>query len=120
MAYKWRPSKAARAEFSGKMREVEAFCAEHGISASASNDSYYFTLNGKKYRVSNHTVEASNRGAYDGTTGEQRRELYHAKGREADTVYIHAGKTRLIQIYNDLTAGCALDGKGNRIACTEN
>lgn len=32
------------------------------------------------------------------------------------TVYIHAGKTRIIEIYNDLKAGYQLDGRGNRKA----
>lgn len=33
---------------------------------------------------------------------------------EEDTVYIHASKTRIIQIYNDLKDGYELDGRGNR------
>lgn len=117
MAYRWKPSKAARAEFAAKMREIESFCQEHDIRASLAGDSYYFQLNGKNYRMSNHSVEASNRGAFDPTTGEQRRELYHEGGREADTVYILAGKTRLVEIYNDLAAGLALDSRGRRVAC---
>lgn len=114
MRTKWKPSKTAARDFAAKMREVEAFCAEHGIEQSRAGDSYYFTLNGTKYRVSNHTVEASNAAAYDDVTGEQRRELYHALGRDSDTVYIHAGKTRIMDIYNDLANGYALDGRGNR------
>lgn len=114
MARKWKPSRAAAKEFAEKMREIEAFCAEHDITASLSNDSYYFTLNGVKYRVGNHSVEASNAAAYDSLTGEKRRELYHEGGREADTVYIHAGKARIMEIYNDLAAGYELDGRGNR------
>lgn len=55
--YKWRPSKTAKREFAEKMEEIEKFCTEHGISASASKDSYYFVLNGKNYRVSNHSIE---------------------------------------------------------------
>lgn len=115
MAYgKWKPSRAAAREYAAKMDEVSAFCAAHGIEQSARGDSYYFTLNGQKYRVSNHTIEASNAAAVDPLTGEQRRGLYHADGRRDDTVYIHAGKTRIIQIYEDLKAGYELDGKGNR------
>ena len=63
-------------------------------------DSYYFTINNQKYRVSNHTVEASNSAAFDSTTGTYKRSLYHPDGREDDTVYIHAGKTRIIEIFN--------------------
>ena len=97
MAYRWKPSKAAKADFAAKMREIGSFCQEHDIRASLAGDSYYFQLNGKNYRVSNHSVVASNRGA--------------------DTVYILAEKTRLIEIYNDLAAGLALDSRGRRTAC---
>lgn len=114
MARKWKPSKTAAREFAKKMDEIEVFCAEHNIISSRSNDSYYFTIGGINYRVSNHSVEASNAAAYDSLTGEKHRELYHEDGREANTRYIHAGKTRIIEIYNDLMAGYELDGRGNR------
>lgn len=110
----WKPSKTAKREFVEKMREIENFCAKNGIYSSSSKDSYYFTVDGINYRISNHSVEASNQGAFDETTGEQKRELYHQIGREADTVYIHASKTRIIEIYNDIVAGYKLDGRGNR------
>lgn len=110
----WKPSKAAKKEFAEKMREIEDFCAKNGIHSSLSNDSYYFTVDGISYRVSNHSVEASNAAAYDSLTGEKRRELYHEGGRENNTVYIHASKTRIIEIYNDIVAGYKLDGRGNR------
>ena len=71
-------------------------------------------LNGINYRVSNHTVETSNSKAYD-DFGNKTRELYHPQGREDNTVYITAGKTRIIDIYNDLKAGYKLDKRGNRI-----
>lgn len=112
--YKWKPSAAAKREYAEKMQAIEDFCKAHNISVSFSHDSYYFSINGVNYRVSNHSVEASNRGAFDDITGEQVRELYHCDGREADTVYIHAGKTRIIEIYNDLAAGYKLDGRGKR------
>lgn len=110
--YKYRPSKTARREYAQKMNEIDDFCAVNGISKSFSGDSYYFTVNGQKYRVSNHSVEASNRGALDEATGEKTRALYHENGREDDTVYIHAGKTRIIEIYTALKAGKELDGRG--------
>lgn len=110
----WKPSKTAKREFAEKMREIENFCAKNGIHSSLSTDSYYFTVDGINYRISNHSVEASNRGAFDETTGEQKRELYHQDGREDNTVYIHASKTRIIEIYNDIVAGYKLDGRGNR------
>lgn len=115
MAYRrFKPSKTAAREFAKKMQEISEFCAEHGIQQSYNGDSYYFMINGQKYRVSNHSVEASNAAAYDELTGERLRELYHDGGRKKDTVYIHASKTRIIEIYNDLAAGYELDGRGNR------
>jgi hypothetical protein len=96
------------------MDEIADFCRENGIQQSYNGDSYYFKLNGIQYRVSNHSVEASNAAAFDTITGEQRRDVYHRDGRESNTVYIHASKTRIIEIYNDLKAGYDLDGRGNR------
>ena len=113
--YKWRPSKTVKREFAEKMEEIEKFCKEHGISASASKDSYYFVLNGKNYRVSNHSIETSNAHAYD-WLGNQVRKKYHENERNKETVYIHASKTRIIDIYNDLADGYELDGRGNRKA----
>lgn len=109
---RWKPSKTKAREFAQTMREIDDFCLEKGISQSSRGDSYYFTINGKKYRVSNHSVEASNRGAY--RDGVKVRELYHEEGREEDTTYIHASKTRIMEIYNDLINGYELDGRGNR------
>ena len=79
------------------------------------NDSYYFTINEQMYRVSNHSIEQSNAGAYNRLTGEKVRELYHEEGRRDDTIYIHASKTRIIDIYNDLAAGYKLDSRGRRV-----
>lgn len=111
---RWKPSKMVKKEFSKKMKEIDEFCKENNINSSFKNDSYYFSINGKKYRVSNHSVEASNERAYDSLTGEQIREIYHINGRESDIIYIHASKTRIIEIYNDLKAGYELDGRGRR------
>jgi hypothetical protein len=109
--YRWHPSRSAAREFAEKMDEVGDFCRDNGISQSCSGDSYYFSLNGIRYRVSNHTVEASNRGAFS-ETGERLRMSYHPNGRQEDTVYITAGKTRIIEIYTALKAGKQLDGRG--------
>ncbi len=109
--YKYRPSKAAAQDFAKKMREIEAFCLKNNISSSLTKDSYYFNLNGKNYRVSNHSVEASNNGAYN-WLGEKVRDVYHPYGRDPETVYIHASKTRIIEIYNALKEGKKLDGRG--------
>lgn len=113
MGYKWKPSKAKISEFISKMSIVDDFCKKNDITKTKNSDSYYFTIDGQRYRVSNHSVEASNRGAYDDLYG-QVRELYHPEGRKDNVVYIHASKTRIIDIYNDLKAGYVLDGRGNR------
>lgn len=110
----WKPSKAQKEAFKQTMNDVETFVEAHHIEHSAKYDSFYFTVNGKHYRVSNHSIEASNRAAYD-ELGNQKRELYHGWERDKDTVYIHASKTRLIQIYTDLEAGRKLNGRGEVI-----
>lgn len=110
--YKWRPSKTRAREFAAKMNEISDFCREHNIRQSSSGDSYYFNVRGVDYRVSNHTVEASNARAFDEWTGEQVRELYHPDGRDDGRVHIFAGKTRIVDIYNDLAAGYELDARG--------
>lgn len=110
--FKWKPSKTQRTEFALKMREIEDFCKKNDIYKSISGDSYYFYINGVKYRVSNHTIEASNRKAFN-DFGEQIRELYHDE--YDDCVCYTAGKTRIIDIYNDLKNGYSLDKRGNRI-----
>ena len=111
-------SKTAKMEFVEKMQEINDFCNKNGIIASRNNDSYYFTIDGQHYRVSNHTVEASNNRAWvqNEYTGEytQIREEYHPLGEEEDTIYITASKTRLIEIYNDLKDGYKLDRRGRR------
>lgn len=108
----YKPSRAKAKAFSETMTEIEKFCTENGISASASRDSYYFTLGEQRYRVSNHTIAASNRGRFD-ADGNERRAKYHGEG-DKDLVCITAGKTRIIEIYNDIKNGYALDGRGNR------
>lgn len=113
---KYRPSKTAAKEFATQMDAIDKFCAEHGIQQSQSSDSYYFTIGEKSYRVSNHSIEASNRGAYD-FLGCQIREKYHDDKRLEDVTYIHASKTRIIDIYNDLVSGYVLDGNGKRKNC---
>lgn len=111
--YRYKPSKTKIREYAEKMDRIDDFCSKNNISRSANSDSYYFEINGQKYRVSNHSVESSNRGAYEEGTHEQIRELYHPEGREKDTIYIHAGKTRIMEIYENLKAGKELDGRGN-------
>jgi len=113
MFNKWKPSKKSKEEFKEKMEAIEKFLDEHAdVSASRSRDSFYFTVNGTQYRVSNHSIEASNAKAYDEFTGEQIREKYHGDCRGNGTRYIHASKTRLIEIYNAIKDGKQIDGHG--------
>lgn len=116
MAYsrKWKPSRTRIREFVEKMDEITKFCEENGIDQSTSSDSYYFWIGDQYYRVSNHTVAQSNRKAYN-DFGQQVRRKYHEGGELEDVIYITAGKTRLIEIYNDLKAGYKLDRRGRRI-----
>lgn len=111
--YKWKPSKKAKIEFASKMDEINKFCQENNISKSVSSDSYYFTINGQKYRVSNHSIEASNAKCYN-IFGEKVRDTYHDSERSKEVIYIHASKTRIIDIYNDLKNGFKLNGRGER------
>lgn len=111
--FKYKPSKTKAKEFATKMNEIDDFCRENGISHSKSSDSYYFSIDGKNYRVSNHTVAASNSKAFN-ALGEQIRDKYHENGEEADTIYITASKTRIIEIYNDLKNGYELNRRGYR------
>ena len=117
MAYgrRWKPSKAAKKEFAEKMDEIDRFCSENLINRSLSSDSYYFNIDGREYRVSNHSVESSNSHAYN-CFGVQVREKYHEDGRSENVTYIHASKTRIIEIYTDLKNGYELDGRGRRIS----
>ena len=116
MAYRrWKPSQTSKREFAEKMAEIEKFCSENSIDKSRNGDSYYFTVDGQQYRVSNHSVESSNAHAYN-WLGEQIREKYHEDGRREDVTYIHASKTRIIEIYNDIKAGYKLDGRGKRVS----
>ena len=110
----WKPSKAKAKKFAQTMQDIDEFCNENNITQSSSSDSYYFTINGQKYRVSNHTVDASNRDAYDEING-KKRDLYHPEGERKDTIYITASKTRIKEIYNNLKAGKKLDRRGNVI-----
>ncbi|OUC52425.1 hypothetical protein B7939_00425 [Eggerthia catenaformis] len=111
MYRKFKPSKRQSREFAERMNEIEKFCKENDIHQS--KDSYYFSLNGKDYRVSNHTMEASNSHAYD-EVGNQTRIKYHDQNDFDNLICITASKTRIIEIYNDLKAGYELTKRGYR------
>lgn len=103
---KWKPSKAAKREFAMKMKDVDDYCSQNGISRSLSSDSYYFNHNGVEYRISNHAVERS----YDryGNSYHGNSEEYRAK-----VFCIHAGKTRIIDIHKAIINGMNVDHRGN-------
>lgn len=95
MAFKYKPSKKAASDFRDQMVMIEQFCIQNNISKSFSSDSYYFVINHVGYRVSNHSTNMILEGD--------------------KTVYIHASKTRIMEIYNNLVNGVKLDGRGNPI-----
>ncbi|NCC55729.1 MAG: hypothetical protein EOM11_09680 [Erysipelotrichia bacterium] len=116
MGYKFKPSKQQKAAYANQVASIETFCNEHNIVRSARGDSFYFTVNNINYRVSNHTVDASDKGMYREAFNGERikvRETYHPA--IDDRVYITAGKTRIEQIYNDLKAGFTLNKRGYRV-----
>ena len=110
----FKPNKKQASEFAETMAKIEDYCIKHNIKRSMSSDSYYFTINGVSYRVSNHTIEASNRKAFN-ELGEQIREKYHNDNRDPEKVYITASKTRLIEIHMALLQGKKLDKRGREI-----
>lgn len=103
-------SRAKAREYAQEMEIINNFCNANGISASRNLDSFYFSLDGVKYRVSNHTMQASDRGMRDSVTGEKRRDSYHEH--DNDLVCITAGKTRIAEVYSNLKAGKKLDKRG--------
>lgn len=109
--YKYKPSKEAAAAYAEQIKTLRAFCAENNISSSRSGESYYFALNGKKYRISNHTIDSSDAGAYD-RNGEQIRGLYHY---DADLICYTASRLRVIEIYTALQAGKKLNARGKEV-----
>lgn len=113
MGYRYNPSRADARDFAQKMQEIEEFCHEHGISHSFSNDSYYFVIGDVRYRVSNHTTAASDRGMYD-DFGNKVRDSYHEHSN--GVVCITASKTRIVEIYTALMDGKQLDKRGNVIS----
>ena len=80
-------------EYKRKMREIEKFCKENNIKASYNYNNYEFELNGIKYTIQNCATPPSTE----------------------NEVFIYAGKTRLIEIYDCLKAGKKIDRRGNVI-----
>ena len=101
-------------EFMPKIDEIDEFCSKNGILHYPWDDSYFFTVNGKKCRVRDYTkfFPIHNNYDFDGEKLPPDR-LFYGKRGEYD-VDIIAGRTRLIQIYNDLKAGYDLDRRGFR------
>lgn len=110
-------SKSSKKEFAAKMQEIKEFCDRNEIQYSKDMNSFYFEIDSKQVRVSNHTIKASDKGCFYENiyTGENTkiRDSYH-ENKKYD-IQITASKTRIIEIYNDLKAGIKLNKRGNRI-----
>ena len=104
------PSKERRKKDAIKL---ESFCRENAIIKSETGKSYYFSMAGKKYRVSNHTIADSNRGAY-GKNGKKRRRLYHDAEADSNLICINVSKPdkNIYRIYNSLKRGAVVDAYG--------
>ena len=110
--YKLGRTKARK--FAIKMREIDEFCAKNGIIQSRTSDSYYFTIHGERYRVSNHTQKQSDKGMFN-SAGVKVRESYHMKDGKYEYDREHeitAGKTRIIEVYTALRAGKRINKRG--------
>lgn len=108
----WKPNKDQARDYAEKMKKIDDFCKENDIYVSISGDSYYFNIAGQDYRVSNHTISKSDEGMFN-EFGEKIRDSYHTNNK--NVICITAGKTRIIDIYNNLKAGKKLDKRGNVI-----
>ena len=80
--------------------ELTEFCERNGIRRSKYGDSFYFTLQGKRYRISNHSTEISNSWSRN-LNGKQIRRPYHS--RRDNTVSIIAPRSRVKAIYEELS-----------------
>ena len=112
MGFKYKVSKKKAAAYAQKMDDIDTFCYKNNISRSCSLDSYYFNIGKKSYRISNHTIAASDQGCFN-KSGQKIRESYHEK--QPELVCITAGKTRIKEIYSDLKNGYELDKRGYRL-----
>lgn len=111
MGYRWKQSKSKAIEFANQMDDIKVFCSENGITQSFNGDSYYFSHEGKSYRISNHTVSKSDSGMSD-FLGNKLRDSYHINGYDVE---ITAGKTRIIEIYNAVKMGKTLNKRGYEV-----
>lgn len=102
-----------RRNYVERLEALDAFCEEHDIMCNVHRDSFYFELNGKRYRVSNHSIKANWERAYSGMRDDLK-PLYHPNGYDKSIIYIHAGKFRVPQIYEDIRAGYDLNLRGYR------
>ena len=113
MYKKYKPSKKKKEEFKKQIQEISQFCIDNNIKHSLSYDSYYFTINNKEYRVSNHTIEKSNEGCFN-EFGDKIRNSYHEYD-NPNMICITASKTRIIEIYNNLKNGVKLNKRGYKL-----
>jgi len=107
-------------------RSLNRFCLANGIKRSKKGVSFYFEIDGKKYRVSDHTIEESKQGqllkAQMGTVLTGRDivpNYYHNEEKDEGVIQIDAPKNRLIQIYKDIQSGYQVDREGKRVIYKE-
>jgi len=117
--FRWKPSQEQKQEYVKKMEDVNRFIKEKGINRARSG-SLYFHINDQPYRVSSHSIDVSDRGAFpiNPITGERdmmaepTRQSYHKN--DDDVIDILASPSRIMEIYNDLEQGFQLDSRGRR------
>lgn len=79
--------------------DIDEFCRKNGIRQSKAGDSFYFRIDGKSYRISNHTEQYSNMCSRD-LKGRKIRNCYHGKGSRTTTIL--AQRSEVKRIYERL------------------
>ena len=86
----------------GTPGNLDDFCRQNGIRQSKSGNSFYFRLNGKSYRVSDHTEQYSNVCSRD-LKGRKIRKCYHGKTSRTNTIL--AQRSEVKRIYEEIKYG---------------
>jgi hypothetical protein len=107
---KFKPNKTEKLIYIDKLTKLDNFLSSNtDIVSSSTRESFYFTVNGKYIRVSNHTISKSNSNMYD-DLGNKIRDSYHLCKYDTE---ITASPLRLPEIYTYLLNGVELDKRGN-------
>ena len=86
-------------EETGRPDDIDEFCRKNGIRQSKAGDSFYFRIDGKSYRISNHTEQYSNMCSRD-LKGRKIRNCYHGRGSRTTTIL--AQRSEVKRIYEKL------------------